>query len=388
MLTFPLTCAVLALSVVSGGEASAPGSATRLNEAAFDRLEDGMMSKPAFVRFDGLDCDTCATIDKDWDTLIEAFPEATFAVVDCAQHPALCKVAGDKTLAGRPLFGCWSPDGPPVMYGGVLHTDALIAWVDDTLQASVLDVDGRQANRNFDRIHRAKVWTIPDAITPELEEEDEDAYEEDEDEEEKVKVVVEDNVKYMAMVNELLHDPALNIRSVVEVGSGDWTVTQLDLSGLDSYHGYDLSATAVSRAEQLRDAKHGSEAVIKVRFTVSSFDQRFESADLIIVKDVLQHLPLKDVQNITDQLPSFRFALFTNDVAFDVPNDDIDFLTKNSMHPGGFRSLDVTKAPYHISCARTHLLHRKAKSIILGARKKTCFVDVGASSLAKAKMEL
>ena len=123
-------------------------------------------------------------------------------------------------------------------------------------------------------------------------------------------------------------------------------------------------AVAIARARQYESAR--------VRFSVSNADTQYEAADLLIVKDVLQHLPLADARHIIDQLPRFRLAVLVNDGVPRMPNLDVSH-DGSEMRAGLYRSIDVTMPPFKLSCEKELKLHEGAGlSIIPGAVKVTC----------------
>lgn len=100
------------------------------------------------------------------------------------------------------------------------------------------------------------------------------------------------------------------VRSIVDLGCGDWQVTRfIDLHGAD-YHGFDPSPALVERNRQ----RHGGEGI---RFDVLPDDLAgLPGADLLVLCDVLPHLPDAEIQHLRDELfGRYRYVLLTN--AFD-----------------------------------------------------------------------
>jgi len=145
------------------------------------------------------------------------------------------------------------------------------------------------------------------------------------------------SAEYRQIVQRLL--ASIEIRRVLDVGCGDWQVgSLLDWSGID-YTGVDVVSSVVA-ADQ---ARFGAP---NVRFRVA--DARtgdLPPADLLLVKDVLQHWPTADVQRfLTATLPRYRYALITNDIASShftgVLNQDIEM--------GSWRTLDLQAPPFEL----------------------------------------
>jgi hypothetical protein len=65
------------------------------------------------------------------------------------------------------------------------------------------------------------------------------------------------------------------------------------------------------------------------------------SADLLICKDVLQHLPNAHVQQILNQAKKFKYCLFVNDINY-------IYMSNQDIEVGGYRPLDLTQAPFYL----------------------------------------
>jgi len=158
---------------------------------------------------------------------------------------------------------------------------------------------------------------------------------------------------YREVLNAVLRDR--NVRSVVDLGCGDWASTRLiDWNGA-SYLGIDIVPEVVA-ANQERYGAPG------VAFRVGDFVRDpVPAADLLVSKEALQHLPTADVHAVLARLPSFRFALITNDVAGQLRapwrrlrrwepvgtlNDDIA--------AGSWRPLDLRAPPFSLDATIVH----------------------------------
>ncbi len=138
---------------------------------------------------------------------------------------------------------------------------------------------------------------------------------------------------YRAFLQQFLKDAA--IRSVVDAGCGDWEFSQaIDWSGVD-YKGYDIVPAVIARNQQ----RYGKP---KVRFFVGDIlRDELPAADLLIVKNVLQHLTNADVAEFLKRLPRYKHALLINGVSertLSAKNDDIAV--------GKYRELDPTRPPF------------------------------------------
>lgn len=128
-----------------------------------------------------------------------------------------------------------------------------------------------------------------------------------------------------------------NIKSIVDYGCGDWESTQLlNLHGID-YIGIDVVKSVINQNE----AKFGSPFV---KFIYGNGNEvNLPSADLLICKDVLQHLPNSAIHTFITYLPKFKYCLIINDV-------DPEFFTSTNpdIHAGNWRLIDLTKPPFNV----------------------------------------
>ncbi|OHU82434.1 hypothetical protein BKN38_07185 [Helicobacter sp. CLO-3] len=124
-----------------------------------------------------------------------------------------------------------------------------------------------------------------------------------------------------------------DIKSVVDAGCGDWQFSKnIDFSGID-YKGFDV-ASFVIKANNAKYQKPN------VTFTQYNGDfTTLPSADLLLCKDVLQHLPNAKIQEFVSILPKFKYALITNDMG-DKNNNDI--------LPTYGRTLDLRAEPFNV----------------------------------------
>jgi SAM-dependent methyltransferase len=125
------------------------------------------------------------------------------------------------------------------------------------------------------------------------------------------------------------------IRSVVDAGCGDWESTQaIDWSGID-YKGYDIVEAIITKNRKRFSAP-------SIHFFVANIvEEDLPTADLLICKHVLQHLPNRDVMKFLPQLARYKHALLVNGVdaeTFTAENHDIAV--------GEYRPLDLTSKPF------------------------------------------
>ena len=138
-------------------------------------------------------------------------------------------------------------------------------------------------------------------------------------------------VEYRAFLQQFM---ARNrIRSVVDLGCGDWQFSRLiDWTDV-RYLGVDVVPAVIEKNR--RD--FGSDTI---QFEIFELLEKLPRADLLLCKDVLQHLPNNLVK---EYLAAFRrnykFALITNDEEpAEIQNTDID--------AGGWRTLRLDREPF------------------------------------------
>jgi SAM-dependent methyltransferase len=145
---------------------------------------------------------------------------------------------------------------------------------------------------------------------------------------------------YIALLERFLTER--RIESVIDMGCGDWQFSRLvDWRGAE-YRGYDV-VSAVIEANTKAFGRPG------VSFHGYDGDPRkLPSADLLIVKDVLQHLSDDRINATLAELPRYRYALLTNcvNVSGETLNADVA--------DGGFRPLDLRKAPFSLDAAEVY----------------------------------
>ncbi len=128
-----------------------------------------------------------------------------------------------------------------------------------------------------------------------------------------------------------------NIQSVVDVGCGDWLFSQyIDWSGVH-YVGCDAVEFIVERNREC----FGQPSIDFLH--LDALDSELPDADLLICKDVLQHLSNEDVIRFLARLGKYKYCLITNDVkgnTFTSANRDIS--------RGEHRPIDLIAPPFNL----------------------------------------
>jgi hypothetical protein len=141
---------------------------------------------------------------------------------------------------------------------------------------------------------------------------------------------------YVAFLQQFMRDNA--IRTVADLGCGDWQFSRLvDWSGVE-YDGYEVVRPVLADIERRFSAPH-------VRFhLIEGEPSEVADADLLLVKDVFQHWSHARIHAFLPHLSRFRCALITNCAADG--NEDIP--------DGGYRALDLRRPPFEIRAESVH----------------------------------
>lgn len=145
------------------------------------------------------------------------------------------------------------------------------------------------------------------------------------------------------------------VRSIVDIGCGDWRFSRYIEWGSCSYFGIDVvpSVIEANKRQFARD---------NVRFSCSNpLDDDFTvpAADLLLMKDVLQHLSNENVLKLLRLARRFKFALITN-----------DYMPENTdCNNGDTRPLDLRALPFSIRHAAILLqFNGKATFLVVNAQ--------------------
>lgn len=130
---------------------------------------------------------------------------------------------------------------------------------------------------------------------------------------------------------------ALKIKSIVDLGCGDFHwLKEVDLSAAE-YDGYDIVKSAVEAASKY--------ATKNIRFhhkDVLSIDPK--KADLVLCKDVLIHLPDSDVLSLLRAIKDSGSRYLASTTAPGWPN-----MFRTGMNAGEFAPIDLQQTPYDLS---------------------------------------
>ena len=140
-----------------------------------------------------------------------------------------------------------------------------------------------------------------------------------------------------------------NIESIVDLGCGDWQFSKFLDFGKATYIGVDASKYII-------DINKNKFSSNKVSFMHLPEDYlKIPPSDLLICKDVLQHLNNEEIEKIIRILPNYKYALITND------NINISFIFRviinkilrpfstpinKDIKIGDYRPIDLNRLPF------------------------------------------
>jgi SAM-dependent methyltransferase len=137
---------------------------------------------------------------------------------------------------------------------------------------------------------------------------------------------------YRAYVEEFIRTHG--VTSVVDAGCGDWRFSSAIDWGGASYLGVDIASDVIASVRSKYEKG-------RIRFQVGDITDELPAADLLISKDVLQHLSNDLVREfIRNNLRKgrYKWAILTNDRGRD--NRDIA--------SGGYRAIDLAAQPFEV----------------------------------------
>jgi 2-polyprenyl-3-methyl-5-hydroxy-6-metoxy-1,4-benzoquinol methylase len=127
------------------------------------------------------------------------------------------------------------------------------------------------------------------------------------------------------------------VTSVVDMGCGDWQFSRSIQWGNINYRGYDVVRSVIEENCRKYSAPN-------ISFHLYSGNAaELPPADLLISKDVLQHLSDESVARVLPSLSRFKYSLLTNCVnprGTTIPSDIAD---------GDFRYLDLRLPPFNLA---------------------------------------
>ena len=154
-----------------------------------------------------------------------------------------------------------------------------------------------------------------------------------------------------------------HIKTVAELGCGDFQLMRhVDLTGI-TYTGYDVASIVVEQNNQ-KFAKSN------LTFETLSVYSDLKNAELLICKDVLQHLPLSEINAIITQcFTNFNYVLVTNCIG----NVKKSTFNKN-VNYGEFTNIRILEPPFSLVGTEVLRWRSPIRSIILPDMKIVDFL--------------
>ncbi len=131
---------------------------------------------------------------------------------------------------------------------------------------------------------------------------------------------------------------ANQIKSVLDLGCGDWSFSRFVQWDKTRYLGIDI----VPKIIKTNRERFTSTTVSFLH--ANALDIELPKADLLLCKDMLMHLPNTDIITFAQKCKNFKHCLITNNIG-NVINED--------KPVGDYRSIDLTAAPFHMQGVKT-----------------------------------
>lgn len=141
------------------------------------------------------------------------------------------------------------------------------------------------------------------------------------------------NKPYLEFINAFLAEHK-DIQSIVDIGCGDWQIGRHMNIEDRRYIGCDVSDIVIEKNKK----KFGCENITFMQ--LDAVTETLPDGDLVILKDVIQHLPTEGAQKILEKLDSYKYVVTQNDI-YEAQRGNRD------IKSGQFRPLDVTKEPFN-----------------------------------------
>jgi SAM-dependent methyltransferase len=141
------------------------------------------------------------------------------------------------------------------------------------------------------------------------------------------------NLPYIDFLQKFINEHD-DIKTVLDIGCGDWQISEVVDWGQKKYLGIDV----VDNVIQKNIKKYSND---KIQFKVLNlFEEDIPESDLIIIKDVFQHLSFDNIRKILNKLDNSKFK-------YVIISGDVNYLTNYDIHDGSYRTLNVNIEPFN-----------------------------------------
>lgn len=146
----------------------------------------------------------------------------------------------------------------------------------------------------------------------------------------------ESNKLYISLLESFLTEN--KISSIVDAGCGDWQFSKFINWNNINYKGYDVVKSVID----YNQSNYSSETV---SFQLYNGDPKLlPSADLLIIKDVLQHLSFSQINEFILNFPKYKYCLITNCINLKGKTVNRD------VRIGSRTDLDLRLDPFNLEC--------------------------------------
>jgi SAM-dependent methyltransferase len=138
--------------------------------------------------------------------------------------------------------------------------------------------------------------------------------------------------EYRAYVEDFMKKQ--DVKSVVDAGCGDWTFSSAIDWGNARYLGIDIASDVIETVRKKHEKSN-------ITFQVGDITEELPAADLLISKDVLQHLSNELVHKfIRNNLRKgkYKWVILTNDRGS----------SNHDVRNGGYRAIDLAAPPFEV----------------------------------------
>lgn len=128
-----------------------------------------------------------------------------------------------------------------------------------------------------------------------------------------------------------------NIKTIVDLGCGDWQFSKYVNWREAEYLGVDVVKSVIDADKKLYEKAN-------IKFMLLDFykeREKLPAADLLLIKDVLQHWPTEYIKEFLPIFNKFKQVIVTNCIK-------PDKYVNAEIKVGGFRPLDLTKEPFNL----------------------------------------